>query len=179
MVTQAYDKPNFKLIGIAEGGIYYRRTDPFPRAWFAKSFSVEPDDTTARQKIVQGTEANLTTAYIDRPLDCATSDSGTASITDYRPNDIAIKTSGPGGLMVLTDQYYPGWQASIDGQPAPIYRADTAFRAVCVPSGDHTVKFEFRPAALYIGMAISVLGWLAVIVVSGAAVIRSRNRKIG
>jgi len=177
MVTQPYNKPNFDLIGIAEGGIYYRRNDPFPRAWFAKSFSVELDDATVRQKIAQGKEANLTMAYLDRPLDCTTSDAGTASITEYRPNDISIKTAGPGGLMILTDQYYPGWQAQIDGQPAPIYRADTAFRAVCVPPGDHTVQFEFRPAALYIGMAISALGWLAVIIASIAALFRPRNMK--
>ncbi len=167
MVTQPYNKPNFELIGIADGGIYYRRNDPFPRTWFAKGFSVEPDDSAVRQKIAQGKEANLTYAYVDRPVDCTTGDGGTASITEYRPDDVGIKTRGSGGLLVLTDQYYPGWQASIDGTPAPILRADTVFRAVCVPSGEHTVRFEFRPMALFVGMAISGfcwLGWLILLI---------------
>src|SRR5207248_5438772 len=85
----------------------------------------------------------------------------TTAITSYRPNDITIKTSGDGGLLTLSDQYYPGWQASIDGQAVDIVRADTAFRAICVPSGDHMVLFEYRPRSLYIGLAISIVGWLA------------------
>src|SRR5262249_39025460 len=152
--------------------IYYRRNDAFPRAWFAKGFSVEPDDATVRQKIAQGKEANLTYAYVDRPIECSTGD-GAASITEYRPNDVGIKTNGPGGLLVLTDQYYPGWQASIDGKPVPMVRADTVFRAVCVAAGEHIVRFEFRPMALFVGTVISGLCWLAWLVLS----LRFRGRE--
>ncbi len=166
MVEQPYNKPNFQLIGIAPGGIYYKRTDAFPRAWFASSITVEPNDDAVRAGIGKATD--LTSAYVDHALtpDCPTSSSGTASITDYRPNDIAIQTHGSGGLMVLTDQYYPGWQAAIDGQAAEIYRTDTVFRGVCVPAGDHVVTFAFRPAALYVGMVISAIGWLAVLILA-------------
>src|SRR5579859_7068463 len=51
MVEKPYDKPNFQLIGIAPGGIYYRRTDALPHAWFAKSFLVEPNDDAVREGI--------------------------------------------------------------------------------------------------------------------------------
>src|SRR5260221_6723064 len=84
--------PILELIAIADDATYYRRNDPFPRTWFAKGFSVEPDDSAVRQKIAQGKEANLTYAYVDRPVDCTTGDGGTASITEYRPDDVGIKT---------------------------------------------------------------------------------------
>ncbi len=77
---------------------------------------------------------------------------------------IAIDTDQP-GYLVLPDAYYPGWQATVDGQPAPIWRANYAFRAVYVPAGEHTVQFVFDPMIWKVGLAVSgvtllaLLGW--------------------
>ena len=71
------------------------------------------------------------------------------------------------GYLVLADAYYPGWQATIDDQPAPIERANYAFRAVFVPPGEHTVHFIFNPAIWKVGLVVSgftlliLLGWVA------------------
>jgi hypothetical protein len=169
MAEKPYDNPNFELIGIAPGGIYYRRKDPFPRAWIAKTVTVVPNDDIVRQHIASGTENLRENVYIDRPFPCQSDGIGSAEIIEYRPNDIAIKTSGSGGLLTLSDQFYPGWLASIDGVPTEIVRADTVFRAVCVPPGDHTVRFEYRPMSLYIGLALTVLGWLVMAVLAFVA----------
>jgi uncharacterized membrane protein YfhO len=59
---------------------------------------------------------------------------------------------------VLVDQFYPGWQATIDGQPARIYPANTAFRSVLVPAGSHTVEFRFVPPVLAISLSLAALG---------------------
>jgi len=48
-------------------------------------------------------------------------------------------------LLVLHDIYYPGWRAIIDGTPTPIYRANILFRAIEMPKGKHTVRFEYAP----------------------------------
>jgi hypothetical protein len=160
MVTSPYDKPNWELIGVTEGNIYYRRKDPFPRAWIASSIAVEPNDDAVREAIKAGKENLQAKVYLDHAVDCPTS-GGTATITQYRIDDVEIKTGGAGGILTLSDQFYPGWQASLDGQPVPIYRADTVFRAVCVPAGDHTVRFEYRPMSLYAGLSLTITGWLA------------------
>jgi uncharacterized membrane protein YfhO len=56
---------------------------------------------------------------------------------------------------VLTDAFFPGWQATVDGQPAAIVRADFALRGVSVPAGRHQVVFEYTPASFRLGAAIS------------------------
>lgn len=77
---------------------------------------------------------------------------------------VAVDTDQP-GYLVLAEAWYPGWQATVDGQPVPIERANYAFRAVYVPTGRHTVRFEFNPVIWKVGLAISgltlllLLGW--------------------
>jgi uncharacterized membrane protein YfhO len=53
--------------------------------------------------------------------------------------------SQSGGFVVLNDSWDDWWAVEVDGQPAPIERANVVFRAVTVPPGKHIVRFVFRP----------------------------------
>ena len=101
-----------------------------------------------------------------------------AKITEYKANSLEIKTSGGAGVLTVSDQFYPGWQATVDGQPTDIVRADAVFRAVCVPPGDHTVRFDYRPGSLYVGVAISAAGWLALFAFAIFALVSGRRKKV-
>jgi hypothetical protein len=68
------------------------------------------------------------------------------------------------GWVLVSDTYYPGWVASLDGQPVPIYHGDYAFRAVPVPAGDHLLVFDYHPASLRLGEILSGVGALLVLV---------------
>ncbi len=101
----------------------------------------------------------------------------TASLpTDIKP--VTINTSAPGqvsltvettrpGFVVLADTFYPGWEATIDGRPVPIWPANLAFRAVAMPAGDHTVIFNYRPLSFRLGLGVSLISLLAVIGLGG------------
>ena len=67
---------------------------------------------------------------------------------------IAVEAQRP-ALLVLTDSYFPGWHASIDGVEAPILPTDVAFRGVLVPPGTHQVTFEYAPVSFSIGLALA------------------------
>jgi uncharacterized membrane protein YfhO len=71
--------------------------------------------------------------------------------------------AGQPGYLVLSDTYYPGWRATVDGQPEAIWRANYAFRAVYVPAGQHTVQFVFDPAIWKAGLAVSGVTLLGLI----------------
>jgi hypothetical protein len=50
-----------------------------------------------------------------------------------------------GGWLAIGELDHPGWEATLDGQPLPIHRANGMFRAVCVPAGNHALTFRFNP----------------------------------
>ncbi|MGA2112243.1 MAG: YfhO family protein [Anaerolineales bacterium] len=77
------------------------------------------------------------------------------------------------GYLVLSDTYYPGWQATLDGASVPILRADYAFRAVRIPPGDHMVEFRYRPLSFWGGALLSAVSLVAL----AALALRRRIRR--
>ncbi|MFT4099110.1 MAG: hypothetical protein QM651_18465 [Rhodoblastus sp.] len=87
-----------------------------------------------------------TTVLLSSGSDQTPRRTGTARIAAYENTRVAVETEAPdGGWLVLTDIWHPWWQASVDGAPAQIERADVAFRAVRLPPGRHNVEFRFAP----------------------------------
>jgi hypothetical protein len=81
------------------------------------------------------------------------------------PDEVQLKLSTKcPGYFVLTDLYYPGWQASIDGKPSDIYRANFAFRAIKIEPGQHAVRFSYQPLTMSIGFPLSAVTCICVIV---------------
>lgn len=71
---------------------------------------------------------------------------GSAAIREYHNSEIVIDTtSSDGGWLILNDVWHPWWFVEIDGKPAPMLRSNVLFRAVAVPAGTHSVRFNFRP----------------------------------
>ncbi|MEM9257157.1 MAG: YfhO family protein [Pseudomonadota bacterium] len=80
------------------------------------------------------------------------------SIVRYTANEVELSVSvGGDSLVVLTDAYFPGWEAHVDGEVVEILRANSLFRAVEVPPGEHSVVFRYRPVSVLMGVSISLL----------------------
>jgi Bacterial membrane protein YfhO len=102
---------------------------------------------------------------------------GSASVTAYGADTVKIQTSAAGDAwLVLSDTYYPGWVATIDGEPATVLRGDLLFRVLPVPSGEHSVEFRFEPASVRLGLLIS-LGFGLVVV--GGLLLAGRSPRRG
>lgn len=63
-------------------------------------------------------------------------------------------------LLVLADQYYPGWQAQVDGRQQPIFCVNGFMRAVFLPAGKHSIEFIYAPGSLLYGFLLAGLGLL-------------------
>lgn len=70
-----------------------------------------------------------------------------ARILSYGNTRVEVEALAPagGGWIVLNDIWHPGWEADVDGEPAPVLRANVMFRAVAVPEGRHVARFQFHP----------------------------------
>jgi Bacterial membrane protein YfhO len=67
------------------------------------------------------------------------------------------------GIVVLCDAYYPGWELTIDGRPAPIYRINLAMRGAAVDAGLHRLVYSYRPRSFRVGLLVSIAGLAALV----------------
>ena len=100
---------------------------------------------------------------------------GDAAIVLDRSEELVIRVAAEAeGFLFVSDQYYTGWHASVNGVEMPILRANHAFRLVRVPAGESTVVFRYRPLSVWIGTVVSAVSLVAVALYLGWAIMRSR-----
>ena len=124
----------------------------FGNAWFVNKLDIVEN---ADAEIAALNAINpLATAVVDKRFSAEVKGftpqaDSTASITldSYRPNKLVYTTkTSTKQLAVFSEIYYqPGWNVTIDGKPAPHFRADWILRAMVVPEGEHQIVFEFKP----------------------------------
>ena len=143
----------------------FRNTQVMPRAFVVHSARVEPNNARVLQAIkdVSFNPREIVLLERGQPL------SGTPAASDvqferYGMNDMSIRVSTPAdGYLVLGEMQYPGWEATVDGRPQEVVRADYALRAILVPAGAHSVQVFFAPRSWILGWAITVVTWVAVL----------------
>ncbi len=82
-------------------------------------------------------------------------------IKEYQSNHIAVNVeTSDNGLLVLSEVFYPGWKASVDGQETEIFRADYNLRSIFIPAGKHIVQFDYVPASFARGTFITLAALL-------------------
>ena len=85
--------------------------------------------------------------------------SGAVSLVSYKPNTVVFETKTDSTqLLYLSDTYDYGWNATVDGNKTPVYKANYAFRAIVVPSGTHTIIFSYQPNSFTWGLRLMGIG---------------------
>jgi uncharacterized membrane protein YfhO len=91
--------------------------------------------------------------------------SGTVQVVELKNTHQEFKTnSSEPNMLVVSDLFYPGWEAKIDGKRTKIYLTDYAFRGIFLKPGNHQITFEYKPQSLYWGIAVSSLSLLVLII---------------
>ena len=103
-----------------------------------------------------------------------------AVITAYEPNRLTYDVnSGKGGVLVFSEIYYPGWTATVDGEPVELGRVDYVLRALNVKPGRHEVVLSFFPRSANTTETIAYVSYLILfLVVIGTVYLEYRRRKV-
>jgi hypothetical protein len=152
----------------------YENLDVLPRAFFVPRAVTVPDDAAALA-LMQSSDFDPRSVVVlerESPVTALAGEAGShnvgagASVRVYEPERVVVDVSAPAaGWLFLSDAWYPDWQATVDGRPAPVEKADVLFRAVPVPAGEHVVEFVYRSSAFLCGAVISgaALGGLVLV----------------
>lgn len=141
----------------------YRNTEVLPRAFIVHRAQVVPDHEAAFAAIHQlGFDpAEAIVVEGGRELAGLPQAEDAVEIVRYSPNEIELEAITPTeGYLVLSEVYYPGWNAFVDGKEEGMLRADFAFRALYLQPGSHRVRLVFDPLSWRVGLGISLATWL-------------------
>lgn len=157
-----------------DGVRVYRNTKAMPQAYFVPSAQIASDLNSALKALQSPLFNGSSTVVLTR-----TKDSIGPNLESERQNQLTpstVETTRPSpcrvnlnvtaradGYVVLTDTFFPGWIALVDGVPTKIERANVLFRAVKVSKGNHKIVYRYQPFSQKIGIALGLLGLLIVI----------------
>jgi len=139
------------------GDVRLYRMPALPRVFWTGAWRALPDEQSGRalQAAATGALAVLSQPIALQPAQAAQPQP--ASSIEVRTNSLSAALQAPAdGLAVVLDPWYPGWSATVDGQPAEIARADYAFMAVPVRAGPHRIELRYFPRRLLPGLAVAI-----------------------
>lgn len=159
----------------------YENPDALPRAFYVPTAEILPDPSAVLARLASADHDPRQVALLEAPPAdgfVGVNPTGRAQVTfvSDRSEEVVINVLATSpGFLFLADQYYPGWQASVNGAATPIMRANYAFRLIRVPEGESRVILRYRPASFGLGALIS-LGTLAGLAIYLLARMRRASR---
>lgn len=144
----------------------YRLEATRPRAFLVRDFRV----VSGEEELIEGLRDHIgDAAFFTQPppltpqqregLATAPRSAAPArvEVASYQPEQVVVATASEmPGFLILSDAYYPGWRARLDGVETPLLEADGMFRAVYLPAGEHRVEFRYQPQSFDRGWKVSL-----------------------
>jgi Bacterial membrane protein YfhO len=156
----------------------YRIDRVVPRAYIVNRAAVETDSGKILERLSDNHFDPAREVLLSEPVSLPgrTDFAGEAKILTYANQRVLIQaTLNNSGVLILSDSFYPGWHAYIDGKEEKILRANWFFRAISLSEGKHAVEFRYEPRSFTIGFAISLATLAALIVTSIVLYVRERR----
>ncbi len=152
----------YKLIWQKGDWQIYENKDSFPRVFLSSKYVVKQKKediiSTMFDKNISLRDTVILEENLSKKIDLFKDPNAKAEFELYTPNKIVIKTqSSSNNILFLSDNYYPGWHATVDTNDTKIYRADYSFRGVPVEKGNHTIVFWYYPESFDLGLKISLI----------------------
>jgi Bacterial membrane protein YfhO len=187
--------PSYRVVARADGVLIYENTAADPRAFVVHQVHVAADENATVAYLKRGStrardgsvrpamnprrqavaEASSLPRGTNDPR-CTQAAGDVARIVHYDSSRVTIDvhTACP-GLVVLSDTYFPGWNATVNGHGASVLPTDLAFRGIPVPAGHSTIELRYQPSTFRDGLVAALVAIVG-LVLAAALLARSRRR---
>lgn len=151
------DWPGLTFVAEINGTYIYRNEHVLPRAWLLDS-SVQAGGEWAGQLI----------ALADRSAQAVAAGAYTVNVTRYEPDRIEVKAKSPdNAVLLLSEIWYPGWRAVVDGEARPVEQVAGILRGVSLTEGAHQVVLVYDPTSVGWGTRLSWIGFSILVLWAG------------
>lgn len=163
-IPEKYSNGQYKVVFEDKSVAVVESLGHKPRAYMVYTWQKEEDLQKRLDLIVNSKTADSVVVEEDIPIQQKESTRNSVSYLDYKDQGSLIKIeTDKEGLLFVSETWYPGWHVFIDGIEARIYKANHAFRAVIVSTGEHIVEFKYYPDSFDLGLKISALSFAIII----------------
>jgi hypothetical protein len=177
IVSRKPMRPDQRVVFAGNNGInVFEDPAAFPRAWTVHDVVVAPNEWNGRDMVNNWTFDLRTTALTVKSRPNLEKCDGSDQVTgiDERPATVTVNVEmACTGLLIVSDNDYPGWHATVDGKPSAIWRVNTVIRGAVVDRGRHQMVMKYRPGSVYFGLFCLILG------LAGAVVLQRRPEPDG
>ena len=168
------------ISGNDKGEVFAQRNPgALGNAWFVNNIKIVANadsEITAMKEFDPASTAIIDKRFEDKLIGFIsnkdTTGNSSIALEEYKPNYLKYQSkSVTDQLAVFSEIYYDkGWNAFVDGNPAPYLRANYVLRAMRVPTGEHTIEFKFEPKSYFIGEKLSLASSALLLLMVGGGI---------
>lgn len=147
------------------------------RVWLVYETHSVADTGTAMLATLDPSFDPAHTAIVENGPTLSGSGTHTLEVHAYGPNraEFSVNTTET-GLLILSDTYYPGWKAFVDGKPTPLYQTNAIFRGVIVPQGRHHIALRYAPRPWRWGLSTALAAWAIILALLSSPVLQRKGK---
>ncbi len=167
-LPKIYQSPRFKIAYEDKSTVVLESKSVLPRAFMVYDWEILKGDREILDKLVDPAYpiARKIILEEDPKINRATKEVSlsSANYLEYSQQKSILEiNSEKDGMLFVSDSFFPGWKAYIDGKETRIFKADFAFRAISVSKGKHTVEMVYRPDSFFDGLKLSLASLVCLI----------------
>jgi len=162
---------NLQPLAEHNGYILYKNLSAFNRAFMVYHYIVAYGQQQALDLLsTYSGQLNRVAVVFQKDLQAmqfTTNTDGTYTIDfiKYSPGHIKLScTTSQPGLFFISNTYFPGWHAYVDGKETKIIRTDYAFQGLWLREGSHTIELKYTPSSFKYGVLLSIIGIISLII---------------
>jgi hypothetical protein len=166
------DAARWRLVYDLDGVLVVENLRALPRAWLVSEVAAVDGEEALRRIRGEGGkdfDPRRTALVEDAPAELprlpggAPPDDNAARVAEYEPTRLVVETDAAvPTLLVVSELFYPGWEATVDGERTRIRLTDYLLRGVAIPAGHHRVEMRYRATAARNGALISAFTLLLI-----------------